>query len=159
MIAESRKELQVSWLVTLHQILGGWSYCDRKPAPQPCRQAHASKFPSRVCSLQGEHHSRQKRSLVQSYICFTRDITARSTQFFSLSSISAPARFPDYIARAMTTEHILRIPRSDSEGDFVLINITSNGKSALDLRLLATEGESPYITKSEPIASASLDSD
>ncbi len=59
----------------------------------------------------------------------------------------------------MTTEHILRIPRSDSEGDFVLINITSNGKSALDLRLLATEGESPYITKSEPIASASLDSD
>lgn len=51
-----------------------------------------------------------------------------------------------------TTEHILRVPRSDSEGDFVLINVASNGKSPLDLKLLATEGECPYITTSESIA-------
>jgi len=49
----------------------------------------------------------------------------------------------------MAPEHILRLPRSDSEGDYVLVNIMSNGASPLDLRLLATEGESPYITESE----------
>lgn len=59
----------------------------------------------------------------------------------------------------MTTEYILRVPRSDSEGDFVLVNVTSNGKSALDLKLLATEGESPYITTSELITCSTLDSD
>ncbi len=59
----------------------------------------------------------------------------------------------------MTTEHILRVPRSDSKGDFVLINVTSNGKSALDLRLLATEGESPYVARREFVAFSSLDSD
>lgn len=48
----------------------------------------------------------------------------------------------------MATEHILRVPRSDSEGDFVLVNVSSNGKSPLDLKLLATEGESPYVTTS-----------
>lgn len=46
----------------------------------------------------------------------------------------------------MASDHVLRIPRSDNEGDFVLVNITSSvGPSALDLKLLATEGESPYI--------------
>jgi hypothetical protein len=45
MIAESRKELQVSWLVTLHQILGGWSYCDRKPAPSALSPSPRVKIP------------------------------------------------------------------------------------------------------------------
>ena len=45
-------------------------------------------------------------------------------------------------------EHILRIPRSDSEGDYVVLNVTSNGPSPLDLRLVATEGDAPYITTS-----------
>lgn len=46
----------------------------------------------------------------------------------------------------MASYHVLRIPRSDDEGDFVLVNVTpSADPSALDLRLLATEGESPYI--------------
>lgn len=49
----------------------------------------------------------------------------------------------------MASEHILRVPRSDSEGDFVLVNVAANGSSPLDLKLLATEGESPYITTSE----------
>lgn len=59
----------------------------------------------------------------------------------------------------MVAEHIFRVPRSDSEGDFVLVNVTPNGKSDLDLQLLATEGESPYITKSEFNVSSSLNSD
>ena len=45
----------------------------------------------------------------------------------------------------MASDHVLRIPRSDNDGDFVLVNVTSSaGPSELDLRLLATEGESPY---------------
>lgn len=48
----------------------------------------------------------------------------------------------------MAGEHILRVPRGDSEGDFVLVNVSSNGPSDLDVRLLATEGESPYTATS-----------
>ncbi len=48
----------------------------------------------------------------------------------------------------MASEHVLQIPRSDSEGNFVLVNVASNGSSPLDLNLLATEGESPYVTRS-----------
>lgn len=45
----------------------------------------------------------------------------------------------------MATEHILYLSRSDSDGEHVLVNVSSAGSSALDLKLLATEGESPYI--------------
>ncbi|KAL8741594.1 MAG: hypothetical protein Q9190_005816 [Brigantiaea leucoxantha] len=45
----------------------------------------------------------------------------------------------------MTSEHVLRVPRSDSPGDFILLNTGSNGPSPLDLKLLATEGTEPYI--------------
>ncbi|KAA6409529.1 MAG: hypothetical protein FRX48_06140 [Lasallia pustulata] len=44
------------------------------------------------------------------------------------------------------SEHIRRIPRSDSEGDYIILNVTSNGPSPLDLKLVATEGNAPYIT-------------
>ncbi|KAI4127321.1 MAG: hypothetical protein LQ347_004652 [Umbilicaria vellea] len=44
------------------------------------------------------------------------------------------------------SEHILRIPRSDNTGDYIILNVTSNGPSPLDLRLVATEGDAPYIT-------------
>ncbi|KAL2041730.1 hypothetical protein N7G274_005514 [Stereocaulon virgatum] len=47
----------------------------------------------------------------------------------------------------MEVEHILRIPRSDSEGDCVLVNAASKGKNLLDLKLLATEGEAPYVAE------------
>jgi hypothetical protein len=50
----------------------------------------------------------------------------------------------------MVSENILRVPRSDSEGDFVLVNVSSNGPSPLDLKLLATEGFNPYICKGKP---------
>ena len=49
----------------------------------------------------------------------------------------------------MASQHILRLPRNDSEGDFVLVNVANNGTSPLDLQLLATEGEHPYEATSE----------
>ena len=45
-------------------------------------------------------------------------------------------------------DHVFRIRRTDSDGDFVFLNVSSNGPASLDLRLLATEGESPYATES-----------
>lgn len=48
----------------------------------------------------------------------------------------------------MASEHVLSIPRSDSEGDNVLLNVVPSGKAPLDLKLVATEGTSPYIIKS-----------
>ena len=49
----------------------------------------------------------------------------------------------------MASEHILRIARSDSEGDYVLVNVTSNGPQPLDVKLAGTEGDNPYITTRE----------
>ncbi|KAL9104458.1 MAG: hypothetical protein Q9163_000610 [Psora crenata] len=43
-------------------------------------------------------------------------------------------------------EHVLRIPRSDSEDQYVLVNTSSNGPKPLDIKILATEGENPYAT-------------
>lgn len=49
----------------------------------------------------------------------------------------------------MAPEHILFLPRSDSDEEaYVLVNVSSGGPSPLDLRLLATEGDSPYISSS-----------
>jgi len=42
-------------------------------------------------------------------------------------------------------EHILSIPQNDRERNQVIVNVLSNGSSPLDLRLLATEGDSPYV--------------
>ncbi|KAK2854396.1 hypothetical protein FQN49_005135 [Arthroderma sp. PD_2] len=44
----------------------------------------------------------------------------------------------------MSSESILRIPRSDSSGDYVLIKVSKSGSSDLDLQLVGTEGENPY---------------
>lgn len=49
----------------------------------------------------------------------------------------------------MSSEQILRFPRDDQEGGYVLVNVASGGPSVLDLKLLATEGESPYYLNSE----------
>lgn len=57
----------------------------------------------------------------------------------------------------MAGEYILRVPRSDNGGGYVLVNVVSYGKSPLDLKLLATEGDNPYSVKSELIALPSLD--
>ena len=59
----------------------------------------------------------------------------------------------------MEVEHILRIPRSDSDGDYVLVNVASKGRNPLDLRLLATEGEAPYVAESKSTRPSFLDLD
>ncbi|KAL9002347.1 MAG: hypothetical protein Q9188_004720 [Gyalolechia gomerana] len=45
----------------------------------------------------------------------------------------------------MASEHVLRLPRTDSPGDYILLNTSSHGSNPLDLRLLATEGTEPYV--------------
>ncbi|KAJ5176456.1 uncharacterized protein N7482_002333 [Penicillium canariense] len=44
----------------------------------------------------------------------------------------------------MTAPQILRIPRSDEPGSFVLVHVSQAGPAPLDVSLTATEGESPY---------------
>ncbi|KAH7154998.1 hypothetical protein B0J13DRAFT_654517 [Dactylonectria estremocensis] len=45
----------------------------------------------------------------------------------------------------MAPTRILRFPRSDDESAFVLVQVTSKGSRALDLKMVGTEGEAPYI--------------
>ena len=45
----------------------------------------------------------------------------------------------------MSSEHVLRISCSDDENRFVLINIISIGPAEFDLKLIGTEGTSPYV--------------
>ncbi|KAI4148545.1 MAG: hypothetical protein L6R39_002757 [Caloplaca ligustica] len=45
----------------------------------------------------------------------------------------------------MASDHVFRISRTDSPGDYILLNTSPNGSSPLDLRLLATEGTEPYV--------------
>ncbi|KAL2013427.1 hypothetical protein VTN00DRAFT_952 [Thermoascus crustaceus] len=40
---------------------------------------------------------------------------------------------------------ILRVPRSDDPAAYVLVHVLPTGSAALDLKLIATEGESPYV--------------
>ena len=48
----------------------------------------------------------------------------------------------------MAGEHILKVPRSEGEGNFVVINVKSIGPKTLDLALLATDGNSAWETSS-----------
>ncbi len=57
----------------------------------------------------------------------------------------------------MPSEHILRIARDDEEGRYILMNVSSSGPSPLDLKLLATEGESPYVLYRERLIMISTD--
>lgn len=45
----------------------------------------------------------------------------------------------------MASEKLLRIPKSGDPREFVLVNVIGAGKEDLDLNLVATEGESPYV--------------
>lgn len=49
----------------------------------------------------------------------------------------------------MSGEHILRVRRTDQSGDdaYVLINVRHNGSSPLDLELIATDGEAPFVQR------------
>jgi hypothetical protein len=41
---------------------------------------------------------------------------------------------------------VLRFPRSDDKAAFVLVQVTQKGSKPLDLKLVGTEGEEPYVT-------------
>lgn len=51
-------------------------------------------------------------------------------------SSSKPTTFPP---------RILQIPRSDEPNAYVLVHVTRSGTATLDLQLVATEGEDPYV--------------
>ncbi|KAI4716481.1 hypothetical protein E4T48_07355 [Aureobasidium sp. EXF-10727] len=41
---------------------------------------------------------------------------------------------------------VLRLPRTDVDNDFVLVNVEQSGSDPLDLKLVATDGQSPFVT-------------
>lgn len=41
---------------------------------------------------------------------------------------------------------VLRLPRTDVDNDFVLVNIEQAGSDLLDLKLVGTDGISPFVT-------------
>ena len=45
----------------------------------------------------------------------------------------------------MASDHVLRIPRSDIQGEYVIVSVNSNGPALLDLQLIGTEGTTPYL--------------
>ncbi len=51
-----------------------------------------------------------------------------------------------YAPEAMDAEHLLKVPRSDSD-EYVLVNVKKNGSKALDLKLVATDGSDVYVSE------------
>lgn len=45
----------------------------------------------------------------------------------------------------MAPTRVVKIPRSDDESASVLVQATPSGRRPLDLKLVATEGEAPYV--------------
>lgn len=56
----------------------------------------------------------------------------------------------------MVASHIIRVPRTDEEGAFVLGEITPSGSKPLNVKFVATEGEEPYVVKCKSLMSAPL---
>ncbi len=52
----------------------------------------------------------------------------------------------------MESLNILRIPSEEGNGGFVLVQVTSSGSKALDVKLVATEGQAPYTAKRKTIS-------
>ncbi|SPQ27468.1 bdc80d05-6224-4c4c-ab1c-f5205987abb5 [Thermothielavioides terrestris] len=47
----------------------------------------------------------------------------------------------------MASSHIIRVPRTDEEGAFVLGEVIPSGSKPLNVKFVATEGEEPYVVK------------
>ena len=47
----------------------------------------------------------------------------------------------------MAPSHIIRVPRTDEEGAFILGEVTPSGSKPLNVKFVATEGEEPYVVK------------
>lgn len=65
---------------------------------------------------------------------------------FQQASCRTPKRFLCAL-KAMGAEHLLKVPRSDSD-EYVLVNVKQDGSKALDLRLVATDGSDVYVSES-----------
>lgn len=46
----------------------------------------------------------------------------------------------------MGAEHLLKVPRSDSD-EYVLVNVKKDGSKTLDLKLVATDGSDVYVSE------------
>lgn len=51
----------------------------------------------------------------------------------------------------MAASRVLKVPQSDDK-EFVLLQVSSTGKKPLDLQLVGTEGEAPYVVKSRSLS-------
>lgn len=49
----------------------------------------------------------------------------------------------------MASGHVLRFPRSDKEGAFVIVHVTPTRSKALDVKLVGTDGVEPYAVSCE----------
>lgn len=49
----------------------------------------------------------------------------------------------------MASPHIIRVPRTDEDGANVLGQVTASGSKPLNVKVVATEGEEPYVVKCE----------
>jgi hypothetical protein len=49
----------------------------------------------------------------------------------------------------MAPAYVLRVPRTDEEGAFVLIHTTQVRTKALDMKLVGTDGSYPYTNTSQ----------
>lgn len=58
-----------------------------------------------------------------------------------------PRTLPISYYDEMTDTHVLRIPRTDEDGTFILVQVSSAGSKDLDVKLVATEGLAPYKVK------------
>ncbi|EGX93195.1 DNA double-strand break repair and VJ recombination XRCC4 [Cordyceps militaris CM01] len=56
----------------------------------------------------------------------------------------------------MATFRVLKVPQSDNDKEFVLLQVSSSGKKPLDLKLIGTEGEAPYVVKTTVQTEASI---
>lgn len=82
-----------------------------------------------------------------------RSWDSQTTNLDTRPPISVPStpRDPIYLFRhhIMAPSHIIRVPRTDEEGTFVLGEVTPSGSKPLNVKFVATEGEEPYVVKSE----------
>lgn len=54
----------------------------------------------------------------------------------------------------MAEERVLRVRRidaSEDESDYVLLKVTSNGSGTLDIKIVGTEGASPFVGSSKSL--------
>lgn len=49
----------------------------------------------------------------------------------------------------MTSKRVLKFPVNGNESSFVLVQVSPKGSKPLDLKLVGTEGEAPYVCSCE----------